>query len=113
MANYRSQSEKREMARRAPGTGVGEPCRTAEPAPDRSARHKVWKRRSARDSASILCRENRLVPASEAANRVNESIPEFIEAAVHRSFAQSAPGAAPEPAPSQHAQPSVAASGSV
>jgi hypothetical protein len=104
MAKGKSQSEKQEIACPACGAEVGEPWRTDESASDRSARHKAWKQWSARNSADILVRENLLVEASEAANRVNESVPDFIDAAVHRAL---------ERTPGQHAQPSVAASGSV
>jgi hypothetical protein len=94
MAKYKSQSEKQEIACPACRAEVGEPCRTDESASDRSARHKAWKRWSARNSADILFRENLLVEASEAANRVNESVPDFIEAGVHRSCGRSAPDSA-------------------
>jgi hypothetical protein len=94
MAKHKSQSEKQEIACRACEAGVGDPWRTDEPASDRSARHKAWKRWSARNSAHILFRESLLVRASEAANRVNESVPDFIEASVHPSCGRSAPDSA-------------------
>jgi len=51
MAKYKSQSEKQEIACPACRAEVSEPCRTDESASDRSARHKAWKRWSARNSA--------------------------------------------------------------